>query len=207
VLGASLFYGDSVITPAISVLSAGEGVKVTHPGLGSAVVPIAATILVALFAAQRWGTHRVGALFGPVMALWFGVLAVAGLHEATLHPRIVVGLSPTYATGFILSHPFVAFIALGAIVLSITGAEALYADMGHFGRPAISRAWFFIAFPALTLNYLGQGALILHTPSAVVNPFFLLIPSRVDFTPYAITTILGELKRFFRDTGPGRSAG
>lgn len=177
VLGASLFYGDSVITPAISVLSAVEGVKVTHPSLEPAVVPIAATILVALFAAQRWGTHRVGALFGPVMALWFGVLAVAGLHEVALHPGIVAGLSPTYAVGFVVSHPFIAFVALGAIVLSITGAEALYADMGHFGRPAIRRAWFFIAFPALTLNYLGQGALILHTPSAVTSPFFLLIPS------------------------------
>ncbi len=142
VLGASLFYGDSVITPAISVLSAVEGVKVTHPGLGPAVVPIAAAILVALFAAQSWGTHRVGALFGPVMALWFGVLAVAGVREVALHPGILGSLSPSYAVGFVVSHPFIAFVALGAIVLSITGAEALYADMGHFGRPAISRAGF-----------------------------------------------------------------
>jgi KUP system potassium uptake protein len=175
-LGAALFYGDSVITPAISVMSAVEGVKVTHPGLSHLVVPIAVAILVALFAVQRWGTHRVGALFGPVMALWFGVLAVAGVHEIVLHPGILAGLSPTYAAGFVLSHPFVAFIALGAVVLSITGAEALYADMGHFGRPAIRAAWFFVAFPALTLNYLGQGALILRDPSVVRNPFFLLIP-------------------------------
>jgi KUP system potassium uptake protein len=177
VLGASLFYGDSVITPAISVLSAVEGLKVTHPGLAHLVVPIAATILVVLFIAQRWGTHRVGALFGPVMALWFGVLAIAGLHEVALHPGILTGLSPTYAIGFVVAHPYIAFVALGAVVLSITGAEALYADMGHFGRPAIRRAWFFIAFPALTLNYLGQGALILHNPGAVTNPFFLLAPS------------------------------
>jgi len=176
VLGASLFYGDSVITPAISVLSAVEGVKVTHPGLATLVVPIAATILVALFAAQRWGTHRVGVLFGPVMAAWFVVLAVAGVHEVVLHPGILLGLSPTYAVGFVASHPFTAFVALGAIVLAITGAEALYADMGHFGRPPIRTAWFLIAFPALTLNYLGQGALILHEPSAVTSPFFLLIP-------------------------------
>jgi KUP system potassium uptake protein len=177
VVGASLFYGDSVITPAISVLSAVEGIKVTHPGLAHLVVPIAATILVVLFLAQRWGTHRVGALFGPVMALWFGVLAVAGLHEIVLHPGILTGLSPTYAVSFVVAHPFIAFVALGAVVLSITGAEALYADMGHFGRPAIRQAWFFIAFPALTLNYLGQGALILHNPGAVSNPFFLLAPS------------------------------
>jgi KUP system potassium uptake protein len=147
VLGASLFYGDSVITPAISVLSAVEGVRVIDPGLGSLVVPIAATILIILFAVQRWGTHRVGALFGPVMGIWFAVLALAGLAEMVRSPRILEGLSPSYAIGFVVAHPFVAFVALGAVVLSITGAEALYADMGHFGRPAISRAWFLVAFP------------------------------------------------------------
>jgi len=176
VLGASLFYGDSVITPAISVLSAVEGLTVSNPAMAPFVVPIAATILAALFIAQRWGTARVGALFGPVMLLWFAVLALAGLGQVVRDPEIIKGLSPTYAIGFVFSHPFVAFIALGAIVLSITGAEALYADMGHFGRSSISRAWFAIAFPSLILNYLGQGALILSTPTAISNPFFMLVP-------------------------------
>jgi len=176
VLGASLFYGDSVITPAISVLSAVEGLTVSNPAMAPFVVPIAATILAALFIAQRWGTARVGALFGPVMLLWFAVLALAGLGQVVRDPEVIKGLSPTYAIGFVFSHPFVAFIALGAVVLSITGAEALYADMGHFGRSSISRAWFAIAFPSLILNYLGQGALILSTPTAISNPFFMLVP-------------------------------
>ncbi len=176
VLGAALFYGDSVITPAISVLSAVEGLSVTGLGVGHLVLPIAATILTLLFLAQRWGTARVGSFFGPVMLLWFLVLAVAGLAEVLREPGIIRALLPTYAVTFVVGHPVVAFIALGAIVLSITGAEALYADMGHFGRPAISRAWFAIAFPALTLNYLGQGGLILADPTAISNPFFLLVP-------------------------------
>jgi len=176
VLGASLFYGDSVITPAISVLSAVEGITVTNPGLAPFVVPIAATILTGLFAAQRFGTGKVGALFGPIMLVWFLTIAVAGLGHVVGDLAIVRGLSPTFAIGFIASHPFIAFVALGAVVLSITGAEALYADMGHFGRPAISRAWFWVAFPALVLNYLGQGALILQDPKAISNPFFLLVP-------------------------------
>ncbi|MEP6629856.1 MAG: KUP/HAK/KT family potassium transporter, partial [Lapillicoccus sp.] len=176
VLGASLFYGDSVITPAISVLSAVEGITVTNPGLAPFVVPIAATILTGLFAAQRFGTGKVGALFGPIMLVWFLAIAVAGLSHVVGDIAIVKGLSPTFAIGFIAAHPFIAFVALGAVVLSITGAEALYADMGHFGRPAISRAWFWVAFPALVLNYLGQGALILKDPKAISNPFFLLVP-------------------------------
>ena len=176
VLGGALFYGDSVITPAISVLSAVEGLGVTGLGVSHLVLPIAITILTLLFMAQRWGTARVGSLFGPVMVAWFVVLAVAGLAEVTRQPGIVRSLLPTYGAAFVAAHPGIAFIALGAIVLSITGAEALYADMGHFGRPAISRAWFVIAFPALTLNYLGQGGLILANPSAVSNPFFLLVP-------------------------------
>jgi KUP system potassium uptake protein len=176
VLGASLFYGDSVITPAISVLSAVEGIEVVDPALHELILPIAGTILTALFAVQRWGTHRVGSLFGPVMVVWFAALALSGVAQVVNHPGIVTGLSPTYAAGFVLSHPFVAFIAMGAVVLSITGAEALYADMGHFGRPPIRLAWFAVAFPALTLNYLGQGALILRDPSAVSSPFFLLQP-------------------------------
>jgi KUP system potassium uptake protein len=187
-VGASLFYGDSVITPAISVLSAVEGLDVAAPGLGHLVVPIAATILTLLFVAQRWGTGRIGSLFGPVMGVWFAVIAIAGLREALIRPAIFGGLSPTYAIEFIVSHPYIAFIALGAVVLCITGAEALYADMGHFGRPPIRRAWFFAVFPALTLNYLGQGALILRDPGARSNPFFLLLPSWAQLPMVVLAT-------------------
>ncbi|WP_329247261.1 potassium transporter Kup [Actinoallomurus sp. NBC_01490] len=176
VFGASLFYGDSVITPAISVMSAVEGLKVATPSLSHVVVPVAATILTLLFVAQRWGTHRVGSFFGPVMVLWFLAIAVAGVQEVVRRPGILAGLSPTYAGAFVIDHPYIAFIAMGAVVLSITGAEALYADMGHFGRRPIRRAWFAVVFPALTLNYLGQGALILRDPHSTANPFFLLLP-------------------------------
>jgi KUP system potassium uptake protein len=176
ILGVSLFYGDSLITPAISVLSAVEGVEVVAPALGHVVVPVAATILTLLFAAQRFGTGRVGALFGPIMLLWFAVLAAAGVAGIVAHPGVLKGLSPTYAIGFVIAHPGIAFIAMGAIVLVITGAEALYADMGHFGRLPILRGWFFVVFPALTLNYLGQASLIISDPDAVSSPFFLLFP-------------------------------
>jgi KUP system potassium uptake protein len=176
ILGASLFYGDSVITPAISVLSAVEGLKVSAPSLADLVVPISITILTILFVSQRFGTHRIGALFGPVMTVWFVAIGVAGLTQVVPHPEILKGLSPSYAAAFVAEHPFIAFVALGAVVLCITGAEALYADMGHFGRPPIRRAWFFLVFPALTLNYLGQGSLILGAPSAISSPFFLLLP-------------------------------
>jgi KUP system potassium uptake protein len=177
VLGASLFYGDTLITPAISVLSAVEGLQIAAPSLSHLVLPVAAAILTVLFAVQRWGTGRVGNLFGPVMIVWFAVLAVAGVHGILRTPHVVVGLLPTYAIGFVLLHPYIAFVAVGAVVLVITGAEALYADMGHFGRPPIARAWFLIVFPALTLNYLGQAALILHDPSSTASPFFLLLPA------------------------------
>ena len=177
VLGASLFYGDTLITPAISVLSAVEGLKIAAPAVEHLVLPISAVILAILFAGQRFGTGRVGALFGPIMLVWFGLLAVLGLREVLTEPHVVVGLLPTHAVVFVVAHPFIAFVAVGAVVLVITGAEALYADMGHFGRPAIARAWFFVVLPALTLNYLGQAALILGDPRAVENPFFLLVPS------------------------------
>jgi len=176
VLGASLFYGDSVITPAISVLSAVEGLEVASPSLADAVLPISIAIVAGLFLVQRFGTHAVGRFFGPIMALWFVILAVAGLPEIARGPKILRALSPTYIATFTFDHPYLTFVALGAVVLSITGAEALYADMGHFGRPPIRRAWFFLVFPCLTLNYLGQGALILRTPKSVGNPFFLLLP-------------------------------
>jgi KUP system potassium uptake protein len=176
IVGVALFYGDSIITPAISVLSAVEGLHVTTPAISHLVIPIAAVILIGLFAVQRFGTGKVGVLFGPVMVLWFVVLAAAGLAMVIQYPAVLLGLSPTYAIVFIVAHPSISFIALGAVVLVITGAEALYADMGHFGRSPIRRAWFFLAFPALTINYLGQAALILHNPAAKANPFFLLIP-------------------------------
>jgi KUP system potassium uptake protein len=176
VLGAALFYGDSVITPAISVLSAVEGLEVSSPGLARFVVPVSAVVLTLLFAVQRWGTQRVGNLFGPVMVLWFGALAVVGVAEVVRHPAILRGLSPSYAVLFVVDRPYTAFIAMGAVVLAITGAEALYADMGHFGRGPIRRAWFVLVFPALTLNYLAQGALILREPASRANPFFLLLP-------------------------------
>jgi KUP system potassium uptake protein len=174
--GVALFYGDGIITPAISVLSAVEGVKVAVPSLESLVLPITIAVLAGLFAIQRFGTHVIGRVFGPVMVVWFAVIAAAGLGRIAAHPAIVKALLPSYGVEFFSAHPGVAFISLGAVVLTITGAEALYADMGHFGRAPISRAWFFVVFPALTLNYMGQGSLILDTPSAIDNPFFLLIP-------------------------------
>ncbi|MFT3864885.1 MAG: potassium transporter Kup [Solirubrobacterales bacterium] len=174
--GVALFYGDGMITPAISVLSAVEGVKVVTPSLESMVVPVTIAVLVVLFAIQRFGTHRIGRVFGPVMLVWFGVIAAVGLGRVVAHPEIVKALLPSYGVEFFGRHFGTAFISLGAIVLTITGAEALYADMGHFGRPPISRAWFFVVFPALTLNYMGQGSLIVGEPAAISNPFFLLIP-------------------------------
>jgi KUP system potassium uptake protein len=196
VVGASLFYGDGMITPAISVLSAVEGLKVAAPSLAELVVPITVAILAGLFAIQRWGTHRVGGLFGPVMVVWFGILAAAGVREVIAHPGVLKGLSPTYALTFLVDDPGVAFIAMGAVVLAVTGAEALYADMGHFGAPPIRRAWFMAVFPALTLNYLGQAALILHHPGAIANPFFLLLPhwSRIPmvFVAAAATVIASQ---------------
>jgi KUP system potassium uptake protein len=176
IFGAALFYGDGMITPAISVLSAVEGLKVAAPGLKSLVLPITLTVLTGLFAIQRFGTEAVGRLFGPVMAMWFSILAVSGLAKVLDSPAILRALSPSYGIAFFLDNGGVAFLALGSVVLAVTGAEALYADMGHFGRPAIRRAWFFLVFPALTLNYLGQGALILGSPQAIENPFFLLMP-------------------------------
>jgi KUP system potassium uptake protein len=176
VLGASLFYGDSLITPAISVLSATEGLKVAAPSLSHLALPLGVAIVVILFFVQRWGTHQVGKFFGPVMIVWFLTLALLGIPKIVSHPDILKALSPTWVVSFIADHPYTAFIAMGAVVLAITGAEALYADMGHFGRPPIRRAWFAMVFPALTLNYLGQGALILHEPAARANPFFLLVP-------------------------------
>ena len=174
--GVALFYGDGMITPAISVLSAVEGVKVAAPSLHSIVLPLALGVLTALFAIQRFGTRAVGRLFGPVMIVWFAVLAAAGASRLVHHPQILRALSPVYAINFFADHPGIAFISLGSVVLTVTGAEALYADMGHFGRRPISRAWFLVVFPALMINYMGQGSLILDRPAAISNPFYLLLP-------------------------------
>jgi KUP system potassium uptake protein len=176
IFGASLFYGDGMITPAISVLSAVEGIEVVQPSLHSLIVPITLVILVGLFSIQRFGTGVVGRFFGPIMGLWFSLLAIAGLHEVIKSPGILRAISPTYGATFLFEHGHVAFIALGSVVLTVTGAEALYADMGHFGRKPIRLSWFSAVFPALILNYMGQGALILHSPKAIDNPFYLLIP-------------------------------
>src|ERR1700754_417987 len=177
IFGASLFFGDSMITPAMSMMSAVEGLKVVEPSLAEWVVPITAVISLVLFAVQRYGTHAVGRLFGPVMILWFVSIGACGVKGILGHPQILKALSPTYAATFVLEHARIAFFALAAVVLAVTGAEALYADMGHFGRKAITRGWLFVVLPALALNYLGQGALLLGDPKTSSAPFFLLIPS------------------------------
>ncbi len=189
VFGASLFYGDGMITPAISVLSAVEGLELVDPGLDHLVVPIALAIISGLFLVQRFGTGAVGRLFGPVMAGWFTVLALTGLAEIVQHPGILGALSPHHAVAFFLDRPGVAFLSLGAVVLTVTGAEALYADMGHFGRPPIRRAWFAVVFPALTLQYLGQGALVLRDPSAIDHPFFSLAPQWARIPLVVLATV------------------
>ena len=176
IFGASLFFGDSMITPAISVLSAVEGLKVVQPSLESLIVPITAVIIVVLFAFQRMGTAAVGRLFGPVMIVWFVVIAACGIRGIAGHPEILKALSPAYALDFLVGDFSTAFFALAAVVLAVTGAEALYADMGHFGRPAITRAWLILVFPACILSYMGQGALILGDPANISSPFFLLVP-------------------------------
>ena len=174
--GAALFYGDGMITPAISVLSAVEGLQIAAPSLDRFVIPITLVILTTLFAIQRFGTGAVGSLFGPVMMLWFGALALLGMAQVVEEPSVLKALSPTYAIGFFISHGTAAFLALSSVVLAVTGAEALYADMGHFGRAPIRRAWFALVLPALLLNYLGQGALLLSDPRAADSPFFRLVP-------------------------------
>jgi KUP system potassium uptake protein len=180
IFGASLFLGDGMITPAISVLSAVGGLKVATPGLAHLVVPISLAILLSLFVVQRWGTGAVGALFGPVMLLWFTVLAVLGGREVALHPGVLQGLSPTYGVQFFVDHGGAAFLTLGAVVLAVTGAEALYADRGHFGTGPIRLSWYAVVFPGVLLSYLGQAALIRAHPSIMehnFNPFFQLVPS------------------------------
>jgi len=177
IFGAAMFYGDGMITPAISVLSAVEGLEINAPMLTHYVVPLTLVILIGLFSIQRHGTARVGVVFGPVMCLWFVTIAVLGGIEIATAPAVLVALNPAYAIGFLVGSPIAAFLALGAVVLAVTGTEALYADMGHFGAMPIRRAWLFFVLPALVLNYFGQGALIIHDPTAIKNPFYLLAPA------------------------------
>jgi KUP system potassium uptake protein len=176
IFAAALFYGDAVITPAISVLSAVEGITVAAPSLETYIVPIALVILVGLFMLQRSGTASVGALFGPVMVVWFLTLAILGIVSIVQTPEIIGAINPRYALMFFVEHPGWSFIALSAVFLTLTGAEALYADLGHFGARPIQVGWFVLVFPCLMLNYLGQGALVLRDPEAARNPFFLLAP-------------------------------
>lgn len=180
VFGAALFFGDSVITPAISVMSSVEGLKVAFPTMPNVIVPVSLAILAALFFAQRIGTAGVGRIFGPIMLAWFLILATIGLPHVFAHPDILLALSPLEAGLFVFRHPATAFIALGAIVLAVSGAEALYADVSHFGRKPIQLTWIAIVLPSLILNYLGQGALLITQPGALENPFFMLVPK--DFT-------------------------
>jgi KUP system potassium uptake protein len=176
IFGAAMFYGDGMITPAITVLGAVEGLEVIAPALHSYVVPVSALIIIGLFAIQKRGTASIGAVFGPVMCLWFIVLAVLGAIEIAQSRHVLTALNPVFAVRFFTTEPAVAFIALGAVVLAVTGTEALYADMGHFGVTPIRRAWLWFVLPALVLNYFGQGALILDNPAAIKNPFYLLAP-------------------------------
>jgi KUP system potassium uptake protein len=189
IFGASLFLGDSMITPAISVLSAVEGVEVAAPSVASLVIPITVAIIVVLFLVQRLGTGAVGRMFGPVMSVWFTVIALLGIRGIVAHPVILEALSPTYAVSFLAGHFGTAFFSLTAVVLAVTGAEALYADMGHFGRGPVRRAWLLLVFPACILNYLGQGALILGNPASIANPFFLLAPGWARLAMVFLATV------------------
>jgi KUP system potassium uptake protein len=189
IFGAALFFGDSMITPAMSVLSAVEGLKVVQPSLAEWIVPITAVIILALFAVQRHGTAAVGRLFGPVMIVWFASIGVCGVNGIIGHPQILKALSPTYAVSFMFGQFGIAFFALAAVVLAVTGAEALYADMGHFGRRAITWGWLFFVLPACVLSYLGQGALLLGDESAVSAPFFLLTPDWARLPMVLLATV------------------
>jgi len=189
ILGTALFFGDAVITPAISVLSAVEGLEVATPKLHQYVVPITLAVLLLLFTVQRKGTERVGRIFGPVMVLWFLCLAVLGVMQILRNPVVLYALNPFYAFEFFLHQGVIAWLALGAVVLAVTGGEALYADMGHFGRFPISRAWLLFVMPALVLNYFGQGALVLAEPAALKNPFYGLVPAPLLYPMIILATL------------------
>jgi len=189
VFGAALFYGDSILTPAISVLSAVEGLELITPGLSTFVIPISITILVTLFAFQKYGTNAVGKFFGPIIIVWFTALGAVGMYHITQNMMILNALNPMYAFHFLADRGAGVFLAVGAVALAITGAEALYADMGHFGKPAIRIAWSCLVLPGLALNYLGQGALLLSTPEAVSNPFYLSFPDQLLIPAVILATL------------------
>lgn len=189
ILGACMFYADGMITPAISVLSAVEGFEVAAPILHPLIIPVTLIVLFVLFWAQSKGTALVGAFFGPIMLIWFGTLMVLGIHGIAQYPIILHALNPIYAVHFFQISPWIAFVALGAVVLSVTGAEALYADMGHFGRFPIRLAWFGLVLPALIINYFGQGALVLLHPETIINPFYLLAPEWLLYPLIVLATL------------------
>ncbi len=190
--GAALLYGDGIITPSITVLGAVEGLSVATPAFSHMVVPISLIILFALFTVQRFGTGRIGALFGPIMAVWFATIAALGIAAIIREPRILAALNPWHGVVFFMANGRFAFLSLGAVVLAVTGAEALYADMGHFGKRPIRIAWFSLVLPALLMNYFGQGALLLHNPGAVTNPFYLLAP-RVLLIPLVVLAAIAAV--------------
>lgn len=187
--GAALFFGDSMVTPAISVLSAVEGLNVVTPALHDFIMPIAITILVTLFVLQKFGSQKIGNSFGPIMVGWFSCLAILGLRAILKQPQILQALNPVYAISLIVHHGWFSFAILGAALLAFTGGEALYADMGHFGLKSIRLAWYGLVMPALTINYLGQGALILANPEAVSNPFYLLVPKAMILPMIVLSSI------------------
>ena len=189
IFGTSLFYGDGVITPAISVLSAVEGLEVVSPAFAQGVIPITLAILFALFAVQKKGTAGIGKFFGPITLVWFLAIALLGISQIITQPQILKALSPHYAVGFMWANPGITFIILGAVVLCVTGGEALYADLGHFGKKPIRLAWFSIVMPCLVLNYFGQGALLLNNPQAVKNPFYLMAPDWALLPLVALATL------------------
>jgi len=189
IFGTAIFFGDGVITPAVSVLSAVEGLEVAAPALHRFIVPVTLVVLTGLFAAQRFGTALVGQLFGPVTLVWFVVLAALGIPHIVAHPQVLVALLPTHALAFLGAHPGIAFVALGAVVLCVTGAEALYADLGHFGKRPIRLAWFAVVMPALVLNYFGQGAMLLVQPENVKNPFYEMAPTWALYPLIALATL------------------
>src|SRR4051812_2159220 len=189
IVGAGLFYGDAIITPAISVLSAVEGLKLATPAFEPYVVPVALAILVAVFMVQSRGTGRVAAFFGPVMLVWFATLALLGLAHIADDPGVFAAVNPLHGVSFLVHHSGVCLPVLGTVCLAVTGAEALYADLGHFGRTPIRAAWLGLVLPALALNYLGQGALVLADPAAIENPFFRMVPERGLIPMVALATL------------------
>jgi KUP system potassium uptake protein len=189
IISGALFYGDAVITPALSVLSAIEGIKLVTAAFDPYVVPLTVIILLVLFAVQSRGTARVAAFFGPVMCVWFGIIAVAALPQIARQPEVLLALNPLYAVSFMIHHGIIGFVTLGAVFLAVTGAEALYADLGHFGKRPIQSAWLAIVLPSLALNYMGQGALVIADPKAIENPFFLMFPDWAVLPMVALATV------------------